>query len=116
MIEQGHVLLKIQPHLTQGMLAGYAFHRKHRLRTKTAVLEWIWAPGFGKLLIDLIYVKLRDLGYDKVIAKVSIDPTEDQSTVKRRLNFYIGQGFRVEGSITYRENFGPLLTMAKELF
>ena len=50
--------------------------------------------------------------YDLILLNVSIDPNELESTVIRRINFYIKNNYRVY-DIVYRKKYGPLLKMKK---
>lgn len=81
---------------------------------KICKIDWIFAPGFGKELIKRIESKLKKSGINKILLNVSIDPNESKQTVMKRLNFYIGLGYKVF-DIKYRKDYEPLLSMSKNL-
>ena len=80
----------------------------------TIKVEWIYGPGFGKLIMINIEHHFKQKGYTKIILNVSIDPNELKETVMRRLNFYIKNKYRVY-DIEWRPEHGPLLKMEKVL-
>lgn len=81
---------------------------------KICKIDWIFAPGFGKELMKRIESKLKKSGINKILLNVSVDPNESKPTVMKRLNFYIGLGYKVF-DIKYRKDYGPLLSMSKNL-
>lgn len=75
-------------------------------------IDWIYAvQGYGTpFLKDL--EKHIFKSHKKVVLNVSVDPTEDKTTVIRRLNFYIKNDYRIY-DIEFRKKNGPLFKMHK---
>lgn len=93
-------------------LVGYIIYLL--IDNKTCKIDWIFAPGFGKELIKRIESKLKKSSINKISLNVSVDPNESKPIVMKRLNFYIGLGYKVF-DIKYRKDYGPLLSMSKDL-
>lgn len=108
---------KVHPH-------GYVFLDGNRIKGYTLLqelkgnqihIDWIWAKhGHGTDFLKRLETALFKK-YKKIILKVSIDPTEKKDTVKRRINFYIKNNYRVE-DVKYKKDLGPLLTMYKKKY
>lgn len=56
--------------------------------------------------------KLKKHKYDKILLKLSIDPTRNLVKVMKRINFYISLQYKVY-NINFRQKYGPLLCMKK---
>ena len=93
-------------------LVGYIIYSL--IDKKTCKINWVFAPGFGKELMNQIESKLKKSDINKILLNISIDPNEPKPTVIKRLNFYIGLGYKVF-DIKYRKDYGPLLSMSKDL-
>ena len=91
---------------------GYAFYRKHG--PKTIYLDWIWAPGYGVYFLTALESKFRAAGYEKVLLKISVDPTERKEKVLRRLNFYCKMGYKMK-DVEFRPKLGPIFVAEKVL-
>lgn len=75
-------------------------------------INWIYAKkGHGTEFLQRVERALFKK-YSKIILKVSIDPTEQDESVIRRLNFYIKNNYQVF-DIKYRKKYGPLLSLYK---
>ncbi len=92
-------------------IVGYSLF--YPLSKKEIYLDWIWAPGYGTVFFKRLERKWKK-NYEKVILKVSIDPNEKKDTIIRRLNFWYKLGFKTK-NIKFRNKYGPLLTMEKDL-
>ena len=78
-------------------------------------LQWIRAdPGLGKQVLKSAEKWVKKSPRATLYLKCSVDPTESQKTVMRRMNFYARAGYKVY-EITWRKKYGPLLHMAKKL-
>ena len=77
-------------------------------------IDWIYAPNYGYKFIKKIESKLKKNKTKKIILNLSIDPTEDKIKVMKRINFYINLHYKVY-DIKFREKYGPLLYMEKNL-
>ena len=76
-------------------------------------IDWIYAKkGYGTDFLKRIERTLLPK-YSQINLNVSIDPNEDQEVVKRRINFYIKNNYRV-CDIKFRKKYGPLLQMFKK--
>lgn len=93
------------------MLVGYVVYI---IDNDVVILEWIYAPGYGKVFMKKLELDFINSGIKKIILKFSVDPNENKKSVMRRMNFYIGLQYRVY-DIEYREHYGPLLHMEKYL-
>ena len=80
----------------------------------TIKVEWIYGPGYGRMIMFNIEHHFKQKGYKLIILNCSIDPQELKQTVMRRLNFYIKNKYRVH-DIEFRNEHGPLLKMEKSL-
>ena len=77
-------------------------------------IDWIYAKkGYGTDFIKRIE-KTLSKKYDKIILDVSIDPNERKKTVKRRINFYIKNNYRIY-DIKFRKKHGPMFKMFKKI-
>ena len=92
-------------------LLGYVVFAVNNKKSK---IEWIYAPNYGKILMQKLDRKLKNMGVEYIELNVSIDPTENLNSVMRRLNFYISLQYKVH-DITFRKQHGPLLHMKKYL-
>jgi hypothetical protein len=92
-------------------LLGYAVYST---KSRVIKIDCIYAPGHGKALMAKLEAKYKRQSMKKIILNVSIDPTERQEKVMKRINYYIGLKYRVY-DITYRPKYGPLLHMEKVL-
>lgn len=82
------------------------------IKTKYALIDWIYAkPGNGTSFLKIVEAHLFKLK-PEIRLLVSIDPHEKKNTVKRRLNFYIKNNYRVI-DITYHTNGRTTLLMNK---
>lgn len=92
-------------------LVGYSFYK---IKGDTIILDWIWAkPGHGTPFLKKMESIWKNK-YKTILLNLSIDPTESKRKVIRRINFYIKNNYRVK-NIKYRQKFGPLLKMYKNL-
>ena len=74
-------------------------------------IDWIYAKlGYGTRFLQQLETLLFKT-YEKIELLVSLDRNERDSSVMRRMNFYIKNKYRVSG-IRYR-SCGPILTMFK---
>ncbi len=88
---------------------GYCILQEDDINIK---IDWIYAKkGHGTDFLQRVERALFR-NYSKIILKVSIDPTEKNESVIRRINFYIKNNYRVV-DIKYRKKYGPLLSMCK---
>ena len=95
-------------------LVGYSVLIFHNKNSKIVELKWIYAVGYGKILIQKIERKLKKLNVEYIQLNVSIDPNEKMDTVMKRMNFYISAKYKV-CNITFRKKYGPLFQMRKYL-
>ena len=80
---------------------------------KQIKIDWIYAiSGYGTDFLKRLERTLLPK-YSKIILNVSIDPNENKEIVKRRINFYIKNNYRVY-DITFRKKYGPLLKMCNK--
>ena len=92
-------------------LLGYTILKKGD-QPKSVKVDWIYAiADYGSKFIKKLEKKLSQK-YDLILLNVCIDPNELESTVIRRINFYIKNNYRVY-DIVYRKKYGPLLKMKK---
>jgi hypothetical protein len=77
-------------------------------------IDWIYAPNYGYKFMKKIESKLKRNQTKKIILNLSIDPTENKIKVMKRINFYINLHYKVY-DIKFREKYGPLLYMEKNL-
>ena len=85
----------------------------HILTNKNIKLDWIYAKkGFGTNFLKRIE-RILSKKYNKILLYVSIDQNERKQTVKRRINFYIKNNYRVL-NINYKKN-GVEFKMFKKL-
>ena len=114
----------VEKHLGETKLdLGYVFIKENSILGYCILLEekdnqikidWIYAKkGYGTDFLKRIERTLLPK-YSQINLNVSIDPTEDQEVVKRRINFYIKNNYRV-CDIKFRKKYGPLLKMFKKL-
>ena len=105
-------------HIEDGMLlkendkiVGYTLYKQYN--KDKIYLDWIWAPGYGTLFYKRLENKWKKK-YKSIIINVSIDPNENKNKVIRRLNFWYRMKFIIK-NIKYRQKYGPLLIMEKEI-
>lgn len=92
-------------------IVGYVIYK---LINKSVYIDWIYAPGYGKIFMDKLEKKFKRESIKKILLNVSIDPNENIKTVMIRINFYISLQYKVY-NIKFRDHYGPLLYMKKEL-
>jgi len=95
----------------KNIIVGYVIYK---IVNKNVYLDWIYAPNYGKILMNKLEKKFKREKIEKILLNVSIDPTENLKTVMIRINFYISLQYKVY-NIKFREEYGPLLYMKKEL-
>jgi hypothetical protein len=69
-------------------------------------IDWVAAPGFGDVVLKQLEKFLKEHSIDKIDLKISIDSSEKQETVVRRVNFYFRHGYIVV-KITHHSNALP---------
>jgi hypothetical protein len=84
------------------------------LNHKTVKIDWIYAPGYGKVFMKRMESKFRKDKINKILLNVSIDPKENKNTVMKRINYYVSLRYKVY-DIKFRKINGPLLYMEKLL-
>lgn len=84
------------------------------IKLNTIKIDWIYAPGYGKILMKKLESKFKRMNIQKIILNVSIDPTEEKKIVMKRINYYINLHYKVY-NIKFRQKFGPLLYMYKDI-
>lgn len=77
-------------------------------------VEWIYGPGYGKLIMLNIEYHFKKKGYRKIILNISINPIENKETILRGLNFYIKNKYLVY-DIEFISDNGLILKMEKKL-
>lgn len=77
-------------------------------------VEWIYGPGYGKLIMLNIEYHFKKKGYRKIILNISINPIENKKTILRGLNFYIKNKYLVY-DIEFISGNGLILKMEKKL-
>jgi hypothetical protein len=86
-------------------------------------LDWIYAPNHGIEVMNHVIdfaanihqTSLNSNSVKEILLNISIDPTEKDTVVMKRLNFYIKCNFRVY-EIKYRKTYGPLLMMKRSIW
>jgi hypothetical protein len=84
------------------------------LSNDTVKVEWIYGPGYGKLIMTNIEYHFKLKGYNKIVLDIAINPNELKEAVMKRLNFYIKNKYKVY-DIEFRTENGPVLKMEKIL-
>lgn len=92
-------------------IVGYVIYK---IEKNDVIIDWIYSPNYGKIFMKKLENKFRKQKYDKILLKLSIDPTEDLDKVMKRINFYISLQYKVY-NINFRKKYGPLLFMKKTL-
>lgn len=92
-------------------IVGYVIYK---IENNDVIIDWIYSPNYGKIFMKKLENKFRKQEYDKILLKLSIDPTEDLDKVMKRINFYISLQYKVY-NINFRKKYGPLLFMKKTL-
>jgi hypothetical protein len=93
-------------------LVGYVVYLYQN--SETVEISWIWGPNYGKKMMKSFERKMRREEIKKIILQVSIDPTENKTTVMKRMNYYITLKYKIY-DIKFRQKNGPLLFMEKIL-
>ena len=93
------------------VIVGYVIYK---ILNKNIILDWIYSPNYGKIFIKKLENKFKKEKYNKILLKLSIDPTENIDKVMKRINFYISLQYKVY-NINFRKKYGPLLYMEKYL-
>lgn len=82
------------------------------IKSNYASIDWIYAkPGNGTPFLKIVETQLFKMK-PEIRLLVSVDPKERKQTVKRRLNFYIKNKYRVV-DLTYHPNDRTILLMNK---
>lgn len=92
-------------------IVGYVIYK---IENNNVIIDWIYSPNYGKIFMKKLENKFKKHKYDKILLKLSIDPTENVDKVMKRINFYISLQYKVY-NINFRKKYGPLLFMKKTL-
>lgn len=93
-------------------LVGYIIYKI--INRKTVKIDWLYAPGYGKVFMKRMEHKFRKDKINKILLNVSIDPEENKNIVMKRINYYVSLQYKVY-DIKFRKINGPLLYMEKLL-
>ncbi len=95
----------------KNIIVGYVIYK---IINKDIILDWIYSPNYGKIFMKKLENKFKKEKYNKILLKLSIDPTENIDKVMKRINFYISLQYKVY-NIDFRKKYGPLLYLKKML-